>query len=438
MADNVDWDAVRQAMQDPEVAKVFQQAQEDPAVAQYLRDMQAQAQAAAAQPEPAATPALDPIFANPELQRQLQDPAVQDYMRAMEASGGPGGPTDIDGIKIPEGVVPTSQKSTVNTSGNSRDGQAYFTGVDMDGVTYHFYADGSKVRMDVPIVTAPSANGGSATTTATTSTSIGVGDISIAGGHTIVTAPDGSTITLPAGVSPDAQLWQNPNTGQWYATSPGKNGLINQYYADGSISTTGVGASFVGGNGANSAGDTGGTVAPVNDPVNSVTSVEAHENTKKVFNAAKNPLSDTGNTGGAVAPPTSTNPAGNTGGTAAPGAVHTVKKGDTMWDIARENSMDLGELIALNPHIDNPNLIHPGEKINLGAASAGAAAGAAFPVSSSYDKWSSNSGGQAAAVGSNEGWGTDAVPKDPATSPMQAMAQPNTDPLKIDDKKNAS
>ena len=424
MADNVDWDAVRQAMQQPGVAEVFQQAQENEAVAQYLRDMQAQAQVSGAAAAGAAAgaavggagtagtaagaasppPALDPIFGNPELQRQLQNPAVQDYMRAMEAGGGPGGPTDIDGIKIPEGVVPTSQKSTVNTSGNSRDGQAYFTGVDMDGVTYHFYADGSKVRMDAPIVTAPIANGGStaaATTTATTSANIGLGDISIMGGHTIVTAPDGSAITLPEGVSPDAQLWQNPNTGQWYATSPGKNGLTNQYYADGSISATGVGASFVGGESANPAGASGGAAAPASaDPTTKVhISTAAHTSNKDS------------------------------------GSVHTVKKGDTMWNIAQENGMALGELVALNPHIKNPDLIHPGEKVNLGAAST---AGAAFPVSSSYDKWSSNSGGQAAAVGSNEGWGTDAVPKDPATSPMQAMAQPNTDPLNIDGKKNAS
>lgn len=43
----------------------------------------------------------------------------------------------------------------------------------------------------------------------------------------------------------------------------------------------------------------------------------------------------------------------------------TVKKGDTMWAIARANSMTLAQLVALNPQVKNPNLIHAGDMINL-------------------------------------------------------------------------
>lgn len=44
---------------------------------------------------------------------------------------------------------------------------------------------------------------------------------------------------------------------------------------------------------------------------------------------------------------------------------HTVKSGDTMWAIARKNGLPLSQLIALNPHIKNPNRIYPGDKIYL-------------------------------------------------------------------------
>ncbi len=43
----------------------------------------------------------------------------------------------------------------------------------------------------------------------------------------------------------------------------------------------------------------------------------------------------------------------------------TVKKGDTMWAIALENSMTLAQLVALNPQVKNPNLIYVGDVINL-------------------------------------------------------------------------
>ena len=44
---------------------------------------------------------------------------------------------------------------------------------------------------------------------------------------------------------------------------------------------------------------------------------------------------------------------------------YTVKKGDTMWKIAKENGLTLEELILKNPQVKNPNLIYVGDIINL-------------------------------------------------------------------------
>lgn len=44
---------------------------------------------------------------------------------------------------------------------------------------------------------------------------------------------------------------------------------------------------------------------------------------------------------------------------------YSVKKGDTMWAIAKRNGMSLDQLVKKNPQIKNPNLIYPGNKINL-------------------------------------------------------------------------
>nr|WP_326186462.1 SafA/ExsA family spore coat assembly protein [uncultured Oscillibacter sp.] len=44
---------------------------------------------------------------------------------------------------------------------------------------------------------------------------------------------------------------------------------------------------------------------------------------------------------------------------------YTVRKGDTLWGIARRYQVDLTALIAANPQIKNPNLIYPGDRVNM-------------------------------------------------------------------------
>lgn len=45
--------------------------------------------------------------------------------------------------------------------------------------------------------------------------------------------------------------------------------------------------------------------------------------------------------------------------------VHTVRKGDTLWAIAKAYGVTLQALIRANPRIKNPNLIHPGEAVSI-------------------------------------------------------------------------
>jgi hypothetical protein len=44
-------------------------------------------------------------------------------------------------------------------------------------------------------------------------------------------------------------------------------------------------------------------------------------------------------------------------------AQHYVKPGDSLSKIAKENNMSLKDIISLNPHMENPNLIHVGDYI---------------------------------------------------------------------------
>ncbi|WP_078381122.1 SafA/ExsA family spore coat assembly protein [Sutcliffiella halmapala] len=54
---------------------------------------------------------------------------------------------------------------------------------------------------------------------------------------------------------------------------------------------------------------------------------------------------------------------GNTAALAA--TSHTVQSGDTMWKIAVKYQVGVSEVIAANPTVKNPNLIYPGQKLNI-------------------------------------------------------------------------
>ena len=43
--------------------------------------------------------------------------------------------------------------------------------------------------------------------------------------------------------------------------------------------------------------------------------------------------------------------------------VHTVVGGDTLWAIAGRYGVKLADVIAANPWLKNPNLIHVGDKV---------------------------------------------------------------------------
>ncbi|WP_083954002.1 SafA/ExsA family spore coat assembly protein [Cytobacillus eiseniae] len=45
--------------------------------------------------------------------------------------------------------------------------------------------------------------------------------------------------------------------------------------------------------------------------------------------------------------------------------VHTVKSGDTMWKIAVKYEAGVSEIINANTQIPNPDLIYPGQKLNI-------------------------------------------------------------------------
>jgi uncharacterized YkwD family protein/spore coat assembly protein SafA len=44
---------------------------------------------------------------------------------------------------------------------------------------------------------------------------------------------------------------------------------------------------------------------------------------------------------------------------------HTVVRGDTMWKIAVKYEVGLSEIKSANPHIKNPDLIYPGQILNI-------------------------------------------------------------------------
>ena len=49
----------------------------------------------------------------------------------------------------------------------------------------------------------------------------------------------------------------------------------------------------------------------------------------------------------------------------AAGLRHTVVRGDTMWKLAVQYKVGTSEIIAANPQVANPNLIYPGQVLNI-------------------------------------------------------------------------
>lgn len=45
--------------------------------------------------------------------------------------------------------------------------------------------------------------------------------------------------------------------------------------------------------------------------------------------------------------------------------VHTVQPGDTLWKISVRYQVGLSEIIAANPQFKDPNLIYPGQRVNI-------------------------------------------------------------------------
>lgn len=46
-------------------------------------------------------------------------------------------------------------------------------------------------------------------------------------------------------------------------------------------------------------------------------------------------------------------------------ASHTVQRGDTMWKLAVQYQVGTSEIIDANPQVANPNLIYPGDVLDI-------------------------------------------------------------------------
>lgn len=51
--------------------------------------------------------------------------------------------------------------------------------------------------------------------------------------------------------------------------------------------------------------------------------------------------------------------------TFAQSTTYIVKWGDSMWKIAVKHQVGVSEIISANPQVKNPNLIYPGQKLNI-------------------------------------------------------------------------
>ncbi|MBR3641323.1 MAG: SafA/ExsA family spore coat assembly protein [Oscillibacter sp.] len=69
-------------------------------------------------------------------------------------------------------------------------------------------------------------------------------------------------------------------------------------------------------------------------------------------------VSDDGRGGAQAAPQT-------TAQSAKTQTTYVVRKGDTLWAIAKRYGVTLSDLIAANPQIKNPNLIYPGNEVKI-------------------------------------------------------------------------
>src|SRR5690554_2745455 len=58
----------------------------------------------------------------------------------------------------------------------------------------------------------------------------------------------------------------------------------------------------------------------------------------------------------------------------------TVRSGDTLWGIAAGNGVSLDALIAANPQIRNPDLIHPGQTVHMPGGGGGGGGGGPAPA----------------------------------------------------------
>ena len=68
---------------------------------------------------------------------------------------------------------------------------------------------------------------------------------------------------------------------------------------------------------------------------------------------------------GAEGPSGESAPSAGGGAAAGTGQTHTVVQGETLWGIVQAWGLTLGELLAKNPQLKNPNVIQPGQVIQV-------------------------------------------------------------------------